>query len=50
MFIISIISKLCRGLAILRKSKIYHLIDRLIHLLSYETRKKKLGNWLEDEF
>ena len=44
------ISKLCKGLAILKKSKIYYLIDRLIHLLSYETRKNKLGNRLEDEF
>jgi hypothetical protein len=61
----STLSELCRGLAISGKSKIYNLIDRLIHLVltlpvSTATTerafsvmklvKTRLRSWMEDEF
>ena len=59
------ISQLCRGLEISGKSKFYHLIDRLIHLMltlliftatterafsAMKLLKTRLRNRIEDEF
>jgi hypothetical protein len=61
----STLSELCRGLAISGKSKIYNLIDRLIHLVltlpvstatterafsAMKLVKTRLRSWMEDEF